>query len=334
MRKFAFTLLTLVAFALFTFSLSEAKVTVKYAHVAPPVHGQFVGSQAFANYVTEKTKGEIEVQIFGMGQLGGERSLAEQVQAGTLHMAAVSTAVLSNFVPQVAVYDLPFVYPDRETAYRTVDDKEVMERFFKLCEPKGFVAIGYTENELRDVTNSKRAIRKPEDLKGLKIRTMESPICLDTFRALGTNPVGLPFPEIYNALQQKVIDGQENPFYTSVLMKFIEVNKYATLLQHMLTECYTILSRDFWGSLNTEQKRIFREAVDLQIKVNREENAKNLKGAIEKAKGQGVEILTLTPAEREEFKKAVKPIYDKYRGVVGAEHFDFFVNKVSAHSKK
>jgi tripartite ATP-independent transporter DctP family solute receptor len=249
-------------------------------------------------------------------------------------MAAVSTAVLSNFVPQVAVYDLPFLYPDRVTAYKTVDDKDVMERFFKLCEPKGFVAIGYTENEMRDLTNSKRPVRKPEDLKGLKIRTMESPICLETFKAMGANPVGLPFPEIYNALQQKVIDGQENPFYTSVLMKFTEVNKQATLLQHMLTECYSIVSQNLWGSLTADQKKIFREGMALQIKVNREENAKYLKSALDKAKEQGVEIIQLTPAEREEFKKAVRPVYEQFKSKIGADHFDFFVNKVSAYSKK
>jgi TRAP-type transport system periplasmic protein len=209
-----------------------------------------------------------------------------------------------------------------------------VERFFKFCEAKGFMAVGYTENEFRDLTNSKRSVRTPVDLKGLKIRTMESPICLDTFRTLGANPVPLPFPEIYNALQQKVIDGQENPFYTSTLMKFTEVNKFATLTQHMLTECITILSKPFWDSLTPEQRKIFHEGAEIQIKVNREENAKFLKGALDKAKEQGVEVLTLTPAEREEFKKAVKPVYEKYSGTVGHDNYDFFVKKVNGHTAK
>ncbi len=152
---------------------------------------------------------------------------------------------------------------------------------------------------------------------------MESPVYLDTFRTLGANPVPLPFPEIYNALQQKVIDGQDNPLYTSVLMKFIEVNKYATLTQHICTECYTIVTKSLWDSLKPDQQKIFSEAAEVQIKVNREENAKDLKGGLEKAKAAGVEILTLTPAEREAFKKAVRPVYDKYRDIIGPELYDF-----------
>ena len=334
MKRICFASFVLVAFILASYSFSEAKTTVKYGHVGPPIHGQHKGALAFAKYVAEKTNGEIEVQVFPLGQLGGERSMAEQVQAGTLHMAAVTTAVLSNFIPQLAVFDLPFIYPDRETAYKALGDKEVQERFFKLCQPKGFVAIGYTENEFRDITNSKRAIRKPEDLKGLKIRLMESPVYLDTFRTLGANPVPLPFPEIYNALQQKVIDGQDNPLYTSVLMKFIEVNKFATMTQHICTECYTIVTQSLWASLKPEQQKIFREAAEIQIKVNREENAKDLKNGIEKAKAAGVEIITLSPEEREVFKKAVKPVYDKYRDIIGPELYDFYIKKIEFHSKK
>ena len=145
MKRICFASFVLVAFILASYSFSEAKTTVKYGHVGPPIHGQHKGALAFAKYVAEKTNGEIEVQVFPLGQLGGERSMAEQVQAGTLHMAAVTTAVLSNFIPQLAVFDLPFIYPDRETAYKALGDKEVQERFFKLCQPKGFVAIGYTE---------------------------------------------------------------------------------------------------------------------------------------------------------------------------------------------
>ncbi len=334
MKRFSVAGAAMAALLVLTFSVADAKTVIKYGHVGPPVHGQHKGALAFAKYVSEKTNGEVEVQVFPLGQLGGERSMAEQVQAGTLHMTAVTTAVLSNFIPQLAVFDLPFIYPDRETAYKALADKEVQDRFFKLCDPKGFVAIGYTENEFRDITNSKRPIRKPEDLKGLKIRLMESPVYLDTFRTLGANPVPLPFPEIYNALQQKVIDGQDNPLYTSVLMKFTEVNKYATLTQHICTECYTIVNKPFWDSLKPDQQKIFREAAEIQIKVNREENAKDLKNGLEKAKASGVEIITLTPAEREVFKKAVKPVYDKYRGIIGPELYDFYVKKIDSYAKK
>ena len=151
-----------------------AKMSIKYGHVAPPFHGQTKGVDAFAKYVAEKTNGEIEVKTFPFGQLGSERSMAEQVQAGTLEMATITTALLQDYVPQMAIMDLSFVFPDRKTAYAVIDDPEWQKKIFGYLPKKGFIGIGWTENELRDITNSKRPIHKPEDVAGLKIRVMES----------------------------------------------------------------------------------------------------------------------------------------------------------------
>lgn len=332
-KKALFTIFVLIAFAFSSFAVVEAKTVVKYGHVGPPIHTQHFGALAFAKYVTEKTKGEIEVQVFPLGQLGGERSMTEQVQAGTLHMTAVTSGVLSNFVPEIGIIELPFIYPNRETAYKVLDDKEVKERFARYCDPKGFVFIGYTENEFRDMTNSKRPIKKPDDLKGLKMRVIESPIFIDTFKTLGANPTPLPFPEIYNALQQKVIDGQDNPLYTSILMKFTEVNKFATITNHILTECPVVVNKKFWGTLTPEQQKIFREAAEVQIEVNREGNTKLRADTVEKARAQKVEVYVLTAQDRAVFKKALKPVYDKYREVFGAEWYDYFLKKIDYYSK-
>jgi len=309
-----------------------AKVIVKYGHVGPPVHPQHHGALAFAKHVNENSHGEIEVQVFPMGQLGGERSMTEQVQGGTLHMTAITAGVLANFVSEIGIIELPFMYPSREAAYKVLDDEEVRARFAAYCDAKGFAFIGYTENEFRDVTNSRGPIRKPEDLQGLKIRVVESPVFIDTFKALGANPTPLPFPEIYNALQQKVIDAQDNPIYTSILMKFTEVNKHATLTSHILTECPVVVNKKFWAKLTPEQKKLFMDAAQIQIRVNRENNAKNRVEALEKAKAQGVEVVLLTEAERSAFKKAVQPVHDKYRGVYGAAWYDFFLKKIAGYS--
>jgi TRAP-type transport system periplasmic protein len=320
-----------VCVCLFAWTAS-AKIVVKYGHVGPPIHPQHLGAMAFAKYINENSNGEIEVQVFPMGQLGGERSMTEQVQGGTLHMTAVTAGVLANFVPEMGIIELPFIYPSREAAYQTLDDAEVKARFASFCDPKGFVFIGYTENEFRDMTNSKGPIRKPEDLQGLKIRVIESPVFIDTFKALGANPTPLPFPEIYNALQQKVIDGQDNPIFTSFMMKFTEVNKYATLTSHILTECPVVVNKRFWNSLKPEQQKLFQEAAKVQVKVNREENAKNRVKALEKVKAQGVDVVVLTDAEKEAFKRAVQPVLDKYRDVYGAEWYDFFMKKIATYS--
>lgn len=334
MKRIVLAVLIVVVFIFTSFAVCEAKTVVKYGHVGPPIHPQHLGAVAFAKYVTEKTKGEIEVQVFPLGQLGGERSMTEQVQAGTLHMTAVTASVLANFVPEMGIIELPFIYPNRTVAYNVLDDKDVKERFAKLCDPKGFVFIGYTENEFRDMTNSKRPIKRPDDLKGLKIRVIEGPIFIDTFKTLGANPTPLPFPEIYNALQQKVIDGQDNPLYTSILMKFTEVNKFATVTHHILTECPVVVNKNFWNSLTPEQQKIFREAADVQIKTNREGNAKGRADAMVKAKAQGVDVYVLTDADRAAFKKAVQPILDKYKGIYGAELYNFYMKKIDFYSKK
>ncbi len=331
-----FLVLSMVILMLFFFlqNSASAKTIVKYGHVGPPVHPQHQGALAFAKYVAEKTKGEIEVQVFPLGQLGGERSMTEQVQAGTLHMTAVTSGVLGNFVPEVGIIELPFIYPNRTVAYKVLDDVETKQRIAQFCEPKGFIFIGYTENEFRDITNSKRRITKPEDLKGLKIRVIESPVFIDTFKALGANPTPLPFPEIYNALQQKVIDGQDNPLLTSVMMKFTEVNKFATVTNHILTECPVVINAKFWKSLTPQQQKIFREAADVQIKVNREGNAKGSTDAIAKAKAQKVDVYVLTTKDRELFKKAVQTVHDKYKSVFGAAWYNFFVKKIDYYAKK
>jgi len=318
-----------------------AKMSIKYGHVAPPFHGQSKGVDAFAQYVAEKTNGEIEIKTFPFGQLGSERSMAEQVQAGTLEMATITTALLQNYVPQLAVMDLPFVFPDRKTAYAVIDDPEWQKKIFGYLPKKGFIGISWTENELRDITNSKRPIHKPEDVAGLKIRVMESPVYIDTFKQLGASPVGIPFPELYSALQQGVIDAQENPLYTSILIKATEITKFATKTGHIYTECVQIVSQDFWERLKPAQQQIFREAAALALKVNREETAKDFKNLPKIGKSieeycqeNGVQVVELTPAERQAFVEAVKPVWAKYREIVGPELYDYFMTTIAKHAGK
>ncbi len=343
MKKSIVLLLSLIlglSLALLPAALAQT-MTAKFGHVAPPFHGQTKGADAFAAYVKEKTNGAIDIKTFPMSQLGGETSLAEQVQAGTLEIASVTTAVLSNHAPQVAIMDLPFVWPDRKTAYAVIDDEEFQQKLFSYLAPKGFIGIGWTENEFRDISNSKRDIRKPEDLKGIKIRVMNSPIYIDTFKQLGASVTDLPFPEIYNALQSGTIDAQENPLLTTILIKATEVNKFVSITNHILTECVIIVTPDFWKKLSADQQKIFKEAAKVCIKVNREVDAELMKklpqsglSVEEFCKKNDVKVVQLTPEEREAFKQATKPIWDKYRPIVGPELFDFFMAKVKAHSGK
>ncbi len=343
--KIGFRILVVLSLLVFIAGVPAAAfgaspANIKFGHVAPPFHGQSKGVDAFAAYVKEKTNGRIDIATFPMGQLGGERSMAEQVQSGTLQLGSITTAVLQNFVPQAAILDMPFIFPDRKTAYATLDDPEVQEKIFSYFPKKGFIAIGWTENEFRDFTNNKRPVRKPEDIKGLKVRVMNSPVYLDTFKQLGASPVGIPFPEIYNALQTGVIDAQENPILTSVLMKFTEVTKNVTITNHCLTECIIIVSPDYWGTLSPEDQQIFRDAAKVAIDTNRKVNAELHKklpksgiSIAEYCKKNGIDVIQLTPEERKAFQKAMIPVWDKYRKKIGNEIFDFMLTKIQKHQQ-
>ncbi|HEY3277392.1 MAG TPA: DctP family TRAP transporter solute-binding subunit [Syntrophorhabdaceae bacterium] len=309
-------------------------MVVRYGHTGPVDHPQHLGAVAFAKYVTERSRGEIEVRVFPFGQLGGERPMLEQVRTGTLHITAVSAIVLANYVKEAGVIGLPFVYPDLETAYKVLDDKEVMERLSGFTEQKGLVLIGYGENEARDFTNWKGPVRKPGDFRGLRVRVAEGPIYMDMFRALGAEPVFLPLPEVYSALERKLIDGQEFSLSLAVSMNFIEVNRFATMTDHILVECPLMVSKSFWETLSPEQKTIFRGAGEVQARINREGNAKLRALALEQAKARRVEMTLLTPAEREGFRAALKPVHDKYRSAYGAEWYDFFIKKIEFYQGK
>ena len=339
MRKLV-VILAIVCLALAGLGGVAYAKNIKFGHVAPPFHGQSKGVDAFAAYVKDKTGGKVVIKTFPFGQLGSERSMAEQVQAGTLEMAAITTAVLSNYVPQVAVVDLPFVFPNRKTAYAVLDDPAFQKKLFSYLPAKGFVGLGWTENEFRDLNTKKGPITKPEQLKGMKIRVMNSPVYMDTFKQLGASPVGIPFPELYNALQQGVIDAQENPLLTSILIKATEVAKYVTDTDHILTECVIIANQDFWNSLSPEQQKVFVEAGRVAVMTNRKANAALHKklpkiglSVKEYCKKAGVTVTKLTPAQRQAFADAMKPVWTKYKGIVGPDLYDYFMATIKKHNK-
>lgn len=303
---------------LFAGSAASAKMTLKLGLTAPPTHPHSISQKVLADYVKEKTNGEITIDVFPMGQLGGERSMVEQVQGGTLDIADVTTAVMSNFVPEVSLFDLPFIWPSRGVAYSVLGDSELWQIISDAFPKRGMVAFGLGENEFRDFTNVKREVRKPEDVKGMKIRVMEAPVYLDTWQTLGASPVPMPFPEVYNGLQQGVIDAQENPLMTSILMKFTEVCPYVTILNYSLAETIKAINIDLWQRLTPAQQQIFREGARMALKANREGSLKMAAEEIAKLEAGGkVKVTRLTAEERGAFNKAMAPVYEKWEKQLG-----------------
>jgi TRAP-type transport system periplasmic protein len=297
-----------------SFSLpASAAVILKLGTPAPPKHPAVKSLYWMADYVKKHTNGEVIIQVFPLGQLGSVRSMAEQVQSGTLDMAELGTAVMSNYVKPTGLLDLPFLWPSRGVAYSVLGDTDVKNIISDALKKKGFIFVGWAENEWRDFSNVKRPVSRPEHVKGMKVRVMEAPVFLDTWRALGANPVGTPFPEVYTSLQQGVIDAQENPLMTSYLMKFTEVTPHLTVLQYSLTSAIKAISIDAWNKLTKEQQEVLLLAGRLGTQVNREGGMNLSMKLVAKLNGNGKNKITrLSKEERAEWVKAVQPVYAKH----------------------
>ncbi len=346
------TVVLALVLALFCSTSAQAARVLKFGHIAPtkienkdfPMHK---AALAFAAHVEKETKGEIKIEVFPLGQLGNERSMLEQVQFGTLDMMDCTTAVMSNLIPQVGLLDLFFLFPSKEVAYKVLADEEFKTVMDALMPGMGLIPIGYAENEMRDFNVRDKTITSPEQMKGVRVRVMDSPVFLESFRALGANPVGIPFPELYTALQQGAVDMQENPIPTSVMMKFTEVAKYLTRSSHSLTCLYKMVSRPVWESLTPEQQQIFLDAAKIAEDINRTENT-NMRNELEKLAQDkfGATIADLTPEERAAFHDAVLPVHEKFAAQTGTipndpkfgkyagkRYYDMIVDKVNLYSK-
>jgi tripartite ATP-independent transporter DctP family solute receptor len=193
-----------------------AEFTLKLGHIADPQNPYAQGAVKFTELVKEKTDGAVEIQIFPSSQLGNQRDLIEGLTFGTVDMTLTSTAVLGNFLTEAAVFDLPFIFRDIPHAYKALDT--VGMEICKPLEKRGIKVLAMFENGVRHMTNNRNPIRKPEDVKGLKIRVMEQPIYIEMMKVLGASPTPMAFGELFTAMQQGVVDGQENPaahIYTS-----------------------------------------------------------------------------------------------------------------------
>ena len=237
---------------------NAADFVFKLGHIADPENPYAKGAEKFAQLVKEKTGGKVEIQVFPSSQLGNQRDLVEGTQFGTIDFTMTSTAVLGNFLPQIAVFDLPFIFRDVQHAYKALDTVG-MEIAQKL---QGMKLLAYYENGVRHMTNSKRPIRKPEDMKGLKIRVMEQPIYIEMIKALGGNPTPMAFGELFTALQQGVVDGQENPAAHIYTARFFEVQKYISLTAHTYSAEPMLVSLAAWNKLPKDLQEKIQSAAN------------------------------------------------------------------------
>ena len=234
-------------------------VEFKFAHSGSLEHQYHIGAEYFKKLVEEKSGGEMKVTIFPQGQLGGERDLAEGVRMGTVEIGSASPGNMAGFAPELELFGVPFLFQTKKQVYTALDG-EVGEYFNKILLDKGFVNLAYWEVGFRNMTNNVRPVKTPEDMKGLKIRVQESKIKVELIKSLGAIPTPIPFGELYSALQQKVVDGQENPIATIYSMKFYEVQKYVSLTYHTYEPAMVFANPRWFNSLSPKHQQILREA--------------------------------------------------------------------------
>jgi C4-dicarboxylate-binding protein DctP len=263
--------------------------------------------------------------------LGSGVQTVEQVQAGAIEAACLPTAWVAPIAPSVQVLDLPFLFPSREVAYRVIDGP-VGAAILEPLQKVNIVGVGFWESGFKQFTGN-FPIRTPADYQGHKIRTMPAQVIQEQFKSFGAIPTTIAFGELYSALQQKVVDGQENPIVTISAMRFFEVQKYLTLSNHGFIAYVFMMNKPFLDKLPADQRDIVlqaaREAALFQRSLLQEAEAADL----EQFKKAGIEISTLTPGERAEFEKASKPVYDWYASKFGTAMLDRVRQEVIAQSK-
>jgi tripartite ATP-independent transporter DctP family solute receptor len=278
-----------------------------------------VAVDTFAREVEQRTQGRYKIQNFYSAALGAERESVEGVQLGTLDLTLTSTGPLPNFVPDVAILDIPFLFRDYAHA-RAVLDGPIGADLLQKFPPKGMVGLAWAENGFRHMTNSKRPVNTPEDLKGLKMRTMENPIHIQAYRQFGILPTPMAFTEVFTALQQGTVDGQENPLSVITSAKLDQVQKYLTLTGHVYSPAVILMNKARWDALSPADKQAFSEAAREAVKANRARIDDDERRAVADLRAKGMTVAENVDKAR--FQAQLAPVYADFAKRFGQENID------------
>lgn len=331
-HRFFFVLLAM-AFLFYWASWSTAEAQViqmRFAHYAEEKHPGHLAAKQFAAKVEERTKGQVKIAIYPANVLGSPPEQCEQVKLGAIDMSLPTQGALDKYVKAFSVVMLPFVYDDYDHVYRTLDGPS-MSWFSPLAEKEGFIVLSNWEWGFRNLTNSKRPVTKPEDAKGLKIRTPPEIQLQAAMEALGGIVTKIAFPEVYMALAQNVVDAQENPIAVIYHNKFYEVQKYLTLTRHVYNNMVHVVSAKSWAKLNPEQQKIFREESQSAGAYMRKAIVAEEADQIAKMEKVGLQVARPNLAT---FRAAMGPAYERIGKYAGEDNVKTFMKYVEDARKK
>jgi tripartite ATP-independent transporter DctP family solute receptor len=295
---------------------ASAQTVLKIGYATSKESHYGVGSTVFCDEIEKNTQGRYKCQQFPNSALGGEREQIEAVQLGTQDLTNTSTGPLGNFVPEVKIVDIPFLFRDYDHA-RKVMDGPIGQDLLKKVSAKGMIGLAWTENGFRHMTNNKHPIVHASDAAGLKLRTMENKVHMEGYKTFGLLPTPMPFPELFTAMQQGTVDGQENPIPVILSSKFSQVQKYLSMTGHVYSPAILLLSPKVWNGLSDADKKVFVAAAQKGAAAQRKKVNDDEANGIAQLKKDGMQVVE--KVDSESFRKAVAPAYANYAKEFGAD---------------
>jgi TRAP-type transport system periplasmic protein len=314
-RVFIKTVLVVAAAAAFGTAFAQER-TIKFGLSGPDTHPAAVGMKKFAETVAAKSGGKIKVNLFFNSTLGTDQAIVSSIKGGTVEMAVMNSGILASEAKELAIFDFPFLFANEKESDAIVDGP-VGKKLHAKLEEKGIIGLSYWELGYRHMTNSKRPLNKVEDIDGLKLRVIPNPINVAWVKALGANPTPMPFAEVYGGLEQKAIDGQENPLGVIASNKFWEVQKHIALTNHQYNPQSVIFSKKVWDTLSAAEKKILDDSADEAAKGQREANRAAATANLEILKKNGMQVTVFPPAEVAKLREKMKPVIAQFSANVG-----------------
>lgn len=316
--------ISILVLALFA-GTSFAATTIKIGHVLNADHSWHKCLVGFADEVKKETKGDVVIQIYPSGQLGNEKDVIEGLMLQTIDGGLIGGGSFQSVDPKFGIEALPYAWPTHEAAYRAYDGK-LGNSLLAILAKKGVVGLSWWENGFRHITNNKRPVVKPADLKGLKLRVTPDKMRLDTFNQLGASPMAINFGELYSSLQQGVVDGQENPYAIIYSNAFYEVQKYLSKSSHIWGSALLCVNDGVWKKLSPKDQAIVKKAAKKWCAIQRKQTIQSEDDFLAKLKAKGMKV---NDVDKAAFKKAVQPVWKNYESVFGKD----LVNLVREYGK-
>lgn len=297
--------------------MASADINIKFHHDLPEDSAQHLAAERFRDIVAQRSGGEISVEIFPNNTLGDDVEVTQQLQMGAVEAAIIPTAKLSGFVPAMQIVDLPFLFPSPDVAH-TVLDGQAGDDLLATVEQVGLKGVTFWESGFKQFTCD-QPVNGPEDFAGQKVRVMQSPIIMEQFKAMGANPVPISFGETYNALQQRIVDCQENPLVSITQMKFYEVQSDVIISNHAYLAYAFLFSQRWFDSLSPENQALLTEVARETTAFQREETSRREADYIATIEASGTNVSTLDDAQLSAFREATAPVHDEFASDIGAD---------------